>query len=166
MQEPHMPKPRQRESDRFIDSSPPSGGLDRRLSRNQRLTRSALFTETFAQNRKWVGRYMVLWLRSGDGASLRLGVITSRKVHLRANRRNRARRLLREAYRRLRPFLSGDCDVILVGRRAILDAEWKDVLRDLLHLAGRAGLITEEDRKQAERECLQNNSGQNDSGPE
>jgi ribonuclease P protein component len=151
-----MPKPRQRESDRSIDSSPPSSGLDRRLSRTQRLTRSSLFSETFAQNRKWVGRCMVLWLRSGEGASLRLGVITSRKVHLRANRRNRARRLLREAYRRLRPWFSGDFDVILVGRRAILNAEWDEILRELLRLARKAGLITDEKFKQAERECLQN----------
>ena len=151
-----MPKPRQRESDRSIDSSPPSSGLDRRLSRTQRLTRSSLFSETFAQNRKWVGRCMVLWLRSGEGASLRLGVITSRKVHLRANRRNRARRLLREAYRHLRPWFSGDFDVILVGRRAILDADRGEILRELLRLARKAGLITDENLKLAERDGLPN----------
>ncbi len=87
---------------------------------------------------------MVLWLRSGGDASLRLGVITSKKVHLRANKRNRARRRLREAYRNLRPYFTGDLDVILVGRRAILQAEWPDILRELLTLASRAGLISAE----------------------
>ena len=147
-----MPEPRQRESDRSIDSSPPSSGLDRRLSRKQRLTRSGLFSETFSQNRKWVGRYMVLWLRSGDDAALRLGVVTSRKVHLRANRRNFARRRLREAYRNLRPYFAGESDVILVGRRAILEAEWNDVLRELLKLAGKAGILTEENLSKARGE--------------
>jgi ribonuclease P protein component len=152
-----MPEPHQRESDRSIDSSPPSSGLDRCLSKKQRLTQSGLFSETFAQNRKWVGRYMVLWLRSGEGASLRLGVITSKKVHLRANRRNFARRRLREAYRNLRPCFSGDFDVILVGRRNILGAEWKDVLRELLKLAGKAGIITPDNMERAKTEYLQNN---------
>lgn len=147
-----MPKPLQRESDSSIDSSPPSSGLDRRLSAKHRLVRSALFAETFAQNKRWVGRYMVLWRRSGEGAALRLGVITSKKISLRANRRNRARRRLREAYRNLRPFFSGDFDVLLVGRRAILEADWKDVLREMLKLARHADLLTDENLKKAETE--------------
>lgn len=95
---------------------------------------------------------MILWLRSGEDASLRLGVITSKKVHLRANKRNRARRHLREAYRNLRPYFSGNFDVLLVGRRAILDAEWKNILRELLKLAQKAGLITDESIGNARRE--------------
>ncbi|MEN8254977.1 MAG: ribonuclease P protein component, partial [Verrucomicrobiota bacterium] len=153
----NMPKPRQRESDRSIDSSPPISGLDRCLSKKQRLTQSTLFSETFAQNHKWVGRNMVLWLRGGEGASLRLGVITSKKVHLRANKRNLARRRLREAYRNLRPYFSGDYDVILVGRRNILGAEQKDVVRELLKLAQKAGIISEENLQRAETDYLQNN---------
>lgn len=147
-----MPKPHQRESDSSIDSSPPTSGLDRCLSKKQRLKHSSLFSETFSQNRKWVGRNMVLWLRSGEGTALRLGVVTSKKVHLRANKRNLARRRLREAYRNLRPFFSGDHDVLLVGRRPILSAEWKDILREMLKLAQRARLISDENLEQAKRE--------------
>ncbi|MBT8046471.1 MAG: ribonuclease P protein component [Pontiella sp.] len=146
-----MPKPHQRESDRSIDSSPPSSGLDRCLSSKQRLTQSSLFAETFAQNRKWVGRTMILWLRSGEGASLRLGVVTSKKVHLRANKRNYARRRLREAYRNLRPYFSGDFDVMLIGRRPILSCEWKEVIRELLKLARKAGLIDDENLERAKQ---------------
>ncbi|NNJ70408.1 MAG: ribonuclease P protein component [Kiritimatiellales bacterium] len=146
-----MPKPHQRESDRSIDSSPPSSGLDRCLSGKQRLTQSSLFAETFAQNRKWVGRTMILWLRSGEGASLRLGVVTSKKVHLRANKRNYARRRLREAYRNLRPYFSGDFDVMLIGRRPILSCEWKEVIRELLKLARKAGLIDDENLERAKQ---------------
>jgi ribonuclease P protein component len=147
-----MPEPHQRESDRSIDSSPPSSGLDRRLTAGHRLIHSSLFAETFAQNKRWVGRYMVLWRRSGADASLRLGVITSKKVSLRANQRNRARRRLREAYRNLRPYFSGDFDVLLIGRRSILEADWKAILHELLKLAQRAELISADNRKKAETE--------------
>lgn len=97
---------------------------------------------------------MVLWLRSGEGAALRLGVITSKKIHLRANKRNFARRRLREAYRNLRPWFSGDVDVILVGRRNLLEADWKDVLRELLELARKAGILSEENLKRAQQDLF------------
>jgi ribonuclease P protein component len=147
-----MPEPHQRESDRSIDSSPPSSGLDRRLSAEQRLVRSALFSETFAQKKRWVGRYMVLWIRQGEGASLRLGVVTSKKVSLRANQRNRARRRLREAYRNLRPYFSGNVDVLLIGRRSIIDAQWLDIVREMLKLAQRSNLITADNLIKAKQE--------------
>ncbi len=145
-----MPKPSSREADRPIDSSPlQKSGLDRRLSPAHRLKKSNLFAETFNQNQRWVGRYMVLWRRSGEGSAFRLGVITSKKISLRANKRNRARRRLREAYRNLRPYLSGDFDVLLIGRRTILEADWKDLLREMLKLAKRAELISDENLKKA-----------------
>ena len=145
-----MPEPRQRESDRSIDSSPlQKSGLDRRLSAKQRLKQSALFAETFAQKQRWVGRYMVLWRRSGADASLRLGVITSKKISLRANQRNRARRRLREAYRNLRPYFSGDFDILLIGRRAILGADWQDIVREMLKLAQKSGILSEKNLEQA-----------------
>jgi len=147
-----MPEPHQRESDRSIDSSPlQKSGLDRRLSPEQRLKKSSLFSETFDQKKRWVGRYMVLWRRSGEDCSLRLGVITSKKISLRANQRNRARRRLREAYRNLRPYFSGDFDVLLIGRRNILGADWKDILHEMLKLAHRAELISDENREQAKQ---------------
>ncbi|MDF7801507.1 ribonuclease P protein component [Pontiellaceae bacterium B1224] len=147
-----MPKPQQRESDCSIDSSPPTSGLDRCLSKQQRLTRSSLFSETFSQKKKWVGRFMILWLREGEGAALRIGLVTSKKVHLRANKRNFARRRLREAYRHLRPYFHGDFDVILVGRRSILSSDWKEVLSELLKLATKAGIITEDNLEKAKQE--------------
>ena len=113
---------------------------DQGLSREQRLTRSSLFRETYEQGRRWTGRYMVLWLRSGEGASLRLGVVSSRKVG-EAVARVRARRLLREAYRRSRHRFSGPYDIILVSRRSVLDARWEDICLELLALATKAGLV-------------------------
>ena len=136
-----MPNPLQRESDRTVDSSPPSSGLDCCLPRSRRMVRSALFSETFAQRKKWVGRYMVLWRRSGADAALRLGVISSKKVHRRANRRNLARRRLREAFRILRPRCTGSYDVILVARNHILEASQHEVEKELETLAKRAGLL-------------------------
>ena len=121
----------------------PGGTLrpDQRLGRSRRLTRPSDFRATYEQGHRWIGRNMVLWLRSGEGASLRLGVVTSRKVGG-AVQRSRARRLLREAYRRNRHRLAGAYDVVLVARRAILEAKWDEIVAELLELAGEAGLVS------------------------
>ena len=121
----------------------PAGAPDRGLARHQRLTRSSSFQEAFAQREKWVGRYLVLYVRRGEGASLRLGVVSSRKVSRRAPDRNRARRLLREAWRLNRHRFRGAADVVLVARGNILRASFSDVEGELLRLAVRAKLLPE-----------------------
>jgi ribonuclease P protein component len=82
---------------------------------------------------------MVLWFRPGPGASLRLGVVASKRIFPRAVDRARAKRLLREAYRLNRTRLHGKYDVVLVARRAILDAASGAIGRELLNLSRDAG---------------------------
>ena len=86
---------------------------------------------------------MVLWLRSAPDASLRLGLISSKKVHLQANKRNRARRQLREAYRHIRPHLNGQVDLIFVARRSLLKATLKEIKNEMYSLLTQAGLLAE-----------------------
>lgn len=113
---------------------------DQGLARHQRLVSSRLFDETYAQGNKRVGRLMVLWLRAGEGASLRLGVVAGRKVGD-AVARARARRRLREVYRRNRAGLEGAVDVVLVARAPLTRAPWETVVGEFLELAKRAGVL-------------------------
>ena len=110
------------------------------LPRGRRVTRASEFRSAYDQGRRFVGRWMVLWLRAGDGASLRLGVVSSRKVGD-AVHRNRARRRLREAFRRHRDRFAGEVDVILVARSGVVRAAWSDLVEELLVLAARAGIL-------------------------
>jgi ribonuclease P protein component len=125
---------------------PPPGGTsgetrgpDQRLGRDRRLIRSAFFDEAFAQKQKHVGRTMVMWLRRGDDASLRLGLVTSRKVGG-AVQRVKARRRLREVFRRNRQHLAGNVDIVLVARAAIVRATALEAERDFIALCKQAGL--------------------------
>jgi len=83
---------------------------------------------------------MVMWVRNGRDANLRLGVIASRRSFRRAVDRARAKRLLREAYRLNRAKLRGKVDVILLARPAILGVKRQAVDKDLMVLARKAGL--------------------------
>lgn len=110
------------------------------LCRKQRLQRTAQFKETYDQNRRWHGRHMVLFLRAAPDASLRLGVVASKKVG-NAPERARAKRRLRDAFRRNRArFTASTDDVVLVARRSILTAPWSNLVAELLNLAAQAGL--------------------------
>lgn len=56
----------------------------------------------------------------------RLGVIASRRVG-NAVARNLCKRRLRELFRRNQEQLPGNCDVVLVARRSLLDTPFADV---------------------------------------
>jgi ribonuclease P protein component len=100
-----------------------------------------LFKEAFDGGPQWPGRTLVMWLRRADDASCRLGVVASKRTFHDAVQRNRARRLLREAFRLNRHRLAAGADVVLLARRRILDAKRQDVERDLLHVCRMAGLL-------------------------
>ena len=127
------------------DESCPAPGCfpDRRLSRRQRITASHTFREAFDTGRRYVGRFMVMWLRSGEDASLRFGVVTSKRSFRKAVDRSRARRLLREAYRLNRFRFRGAVDVVLVARAGMKDAAFQAVEKDLLALVRKAGVLGE-----------------------
>jgi len=113
---------------------------DQGLKRHQRLVASSLFQEAFNQQDRLIGRFMVVWMRRGEGAALRLGVVTSRKVG-EAVDRVRARRLMREVFRRHRSQLTGEVDLVLVGRRELVRASWSALEREFLYLVRKAGLL-------------------------
>ncbi len=85
---------------------------------------------------------MVLFTRMGLGVSLRLGVVTSRRIGG-AVERNRARRRLREVFRLHRAALRGPVDVVLVARAGCASAPWGELTQDFLRLARRAGLTAD-----------------------
>ena len=112
------------------------------LPGNRRLKSSKLLKETFEQGRSIAGRLMVMWLREGDGASLRLGVAAGRTIGG-AVQRNRAKRRLREAFRLNRHRLQGKCDIVLMARGRLNEASWDEIQAELIQLADRAGILAE-----------------------
>jgi len=87
-----------------------------------------------------VGRYAVLWLRHGEDARGRIGVVASRKVG-NSVARSRAKRRLREWYRLHQHDLPEGPDFILVARHSILNAPQPDLDRDLQQVFSRAGQL-------------------------
>ena len=120
------------------------------------LTRKSEFQETYEKGAKFVGRLLVLYLLPAEDQAW--AVVASRKVG-KAVRRNRAKRLLREARRqgflgrpeatasllaRLNPRPDGEGAVpaglwvVLVARQGILAASSCEVRQELDDLLDRA----------------------------
>ena len=55
--------------------------------------------------------------------------------------RNRVKRLMREAYRRNKNSLRRDCGMILVGRKFLVNAKFKDAQKAFLDICKRAQLF-------------------------
>ena len=118
---------------------PRKGASDFGLPRSCRML-PALYRNAFAQERSFPGRYLVLWLRNAPDADRRMGVVASRKALPSAVSRNRARRLLREAFRLNRAHLRLDVDVLLLARGRIERVKRQDVEADFRAACRKAGI--------------------------
>lgn len=67
--------------------------------RSHRLARRSDFRKTYDEGRKLAGRYLVLFVRPNEAGTIRLGLTVTKRIGC-ATERNRARRRLREIFRR------------------------------------------------------------------
>lgn len=114
------------------------------LGRERRLRQRSDFDRVFREGRRLGGRMFTLIAAPGRGDSDRLGLAVSRRVGG-AVQRNRARRLLRDAFRRLSKTGAPTYDVVLVARpeisgrtQAEVDGELSKRFQRLVAQRGRA----------------------------
>jgi ribonuclease P protein component len=99
--------------------------------------RSRQVRRVFDEGRSLHTRRVVLFLAPGPGAS---AVVAARRVGG-AVERNRARRILREAWRQVSPQVSDGFDAVLVAREAVRGAKTQDLVADMTQALERAELM-------------------------
>ena len=100
----------------------------------------------FEQGTSLACRTLVMrWVPNGLEKTC-LGVISAKKVFPLAVERSRVRRLMREAFRLERPALKAGYDLVLLGRRGVVNCSCQEVRRDLRYLCRKAGLLHAEER--------------------
>jgi ribonuclease P protein component len=113
------------------------------LPKSERLQHGHQFRRAYEHGRKIVGKFFVLYVVDDAIEQPRaVGVVTSRKVG-NAVTRNRARRLLREAYRLNKQKLKTNLLIVMIARSAINGKRLRDVEAELLRLFRAAGILNE-----------------------
>ncbi len=105
--------------------------MSQKFRPEMRIRRGPEFKRVVKKGKKHRNRYFTLHILPGGESRARLGVIASRHVG-NAVSRNRAKRILREAFRRQFPKLLAGTDFVAVARRSIAEAEPKDIEKAFL----------------------------------
>lgn len=100
------------------------------LPRRARLRRAADIQAVFQRGNRDEGRsFVLLWLRHGPAPG-RAGFAVSRRVGGAVDR-NRVRRRLREAYRRVQDRIPEGMDVVFIGRALVLARPFPELLEEM-----------------------------------
>ena len=119
--------------------TPDAGRL--RLGRASRLAQSRDFARVRQKGERLVlGCLIANWNKLPDGVAPKLGVVTSKKIGG-AVQRNRARRLLRESFRRHQHEFAQPVELVLVARNSIAGKDFAGVEKDFLAALHRGKLL-------------------------
>lgn len=104
------------------------------MPQNARLRNSAEFRAVYGKGNRFDGRLVTVFILANGLDRHRLGITASRKMARHAVDRNRAKRLVREAFRLSRPefaSLRANYDWVFNVRRAIIETKLDAVIEDL-----------------------------------
>jgi ribonuclease P protein component len=126
------------------DASPLLSGRGRGLPKGARLRSPAQFRANYEGGRRFDGSLMTAFVRPNDTGGQRLGITASRKMARSAVERNRAKRLLREAFRQSGEQLGGltrGYDWVLNARRTLLKVKAASAVQEFQSIVGRVSAV-------------------------
>ena len=96
-----------------------TSSADQRFTRTEHIRKRAEFQRVYDRGWKISGRFATMFMLANDGEAGRLGIAATKKFGG-AVQRNRAKRLIREVFRRNK--IAPGFDIVVVPRRELLDA--------------------------------------------
>ena len=91
------------------------------------LTKNREFQRVYKKGKSFVSPLLITYVMKNNKGKVRVGITTSKKTG-KAVQRNRARRIIREAYRKLSESVKSGYDIVFVSRARTHRAKMNDVL--------------------------------------
>jgi len=113
---------------------------ERQSRRCGRLRSKADFNRVRSEGRSWSSQLFVLQAAPNRLGTIRVGIVASKRLG-KAVRRNRVRRLVREAMRALCGRLSSGWDLVIIARSRTVGASLAEIQEALEDVLKRAGLF-------------------------
>lgn len=113
------------------------------LKKEKILRKNSQFQTVYHKGKSYANRYMVLYVTSGNGGGGRVGFAAGKRLG-NAVARNRAKRLLREAYRLQQGKIKQDVQLLLVARKPMLAVKCEIAEQALLDLFRKSRLLKDE----------------------
>ena len=110
------------------------------LPRNRILKKKKDFQAVYSRGKSYANRFLVLYVFRSNGFQGKVGFAAGKKLG-NAVKRNRVKRLLRESYRMNQGAIKEGVSLLLVGRKAAVDAGCQDLEKAFLALAKKAGIM-------------------------
>lgn len=98
------------------------------------------FSAIYRRGKSVGDRYLVLFYRPNNLTYNRTGFLASKKVG-NSVKRNRAKRLMKESFRKIETYLPNGYDFIIIARNTINDKKYVEVEKSLFSAFKRTGVM-------------------------
>ena len=102
------------------------------------------FRRAYGRGKSYTNPALVMYVRKNRAGSCRIGITASKKIG-NAVQRNRARRVIREAFRQVNLPLKGNYDVIFVARTKTVYKKSTDIYNVMVPMLIDAGVVKNEE---------------------
>lgn len=111
--------------------------VSQEFPKTDRILKRGLFRRVYEQGRKVQFRYFTAFILAKQDDGARIGVTATRKIG-NAVQRNRARRLVREAFRKNKWLAPNGVDIVINVKRPLVEARYRDLEGEFIAFLQRA----------------------------
>jgi ribonuclease P protein component len=115
-----------------------AGEVSEKFPKTDRILKRDVFRRVYEQGRKMQFRYFTAFVLEKQAEPARIGITATRKFG-NSVERNRARRLVREAFRKNKWLVPNRVDIVINVKRSLMGAAYRELEGEFIRFLQRAG---------------------------
>jgi ribonuclease P protein component len=111
--------------------------VSQKFPKTDRILKRDVFRRVYEEGRKIQARHFIAFVLRNSGGKPRIGITATRKMG-NSVERNRARRLVREVFRKNKWLVPQGVDIVINVKRSLAEASYRDLEGDFITFLERA----------------------------